>query len=317
MASIIFPIGWRLTDSNGKPVNNGKIYVYDAGTTDEASTYSDSALSAALAQPIRTNSAGFPITSGSTPCLIYVAAGANYKVAANTSADAEIFAAIDDYPPLGRDSGTVAVNEGGTGATTAAGARTNLGAAAASDLTTVTSTVTTIAGERAAIPNGAFNDLAGLDTLTPDYMEDVKRVCIQEYFSASPSGTSINSSIPVDTSTPLVSEGVQVFTTSFTPLRDDTTLEITVSVNIELPADAQGVLALFAGSTCLDATAEYYYASAARYGRLELVKRYAPGSTSAITVSARMGCTTGTGTVDKNFTGVANSYLHIKELRAT
>ena len=72
MASIVFPVTQRQVDNNGKPLNNAKIRVWDAGTNDLADVYSDKALSSALTQPIRTNSGGFPITSGGTPCLIYV-----------------------------------------------------------------------------------------------------------------------------------------------------------------------------------------------------------------------------------------------------
>ena len=283
MASIIFPLGWRLTDANGKPVSNGKISIFDAGTTDEADVYSDKALSSALSQPIRTNSAGIPITSGDAETLIYVATGADYKVEAKTSADAQLWGPIDDYPVLGRNSGTVAVSEGGTNATTAAGARSNLGAAAASDLTTLTSTVTTIAGERTALNGSSFSALAGYDKATPSLLEDVKEVCLQRYYSKTPSTTSLSTSMVVDTSVPTNSEGTEIFTVDFTPVSDSSILEIEVNANMSPSAgDRYAVAAIYVDGTCIAADAAFPESGAARSDQVVVKTEYTPGSDAQI-----------------------------------
>lgn len=316
--AILFTPGQPILDGNGKPVANAKIKVWDAGTSDEASTFSDAALSAALPFPIRTNSAGLPITSGSAETLVHVAAGANYKVQALTSADVSLWGPLDDYPPLGRDAGTVAVNQGGTGATTAAGARTELGAAAASDLTTLTSTVTTIAGERTALNGSSFSALAGYDKATPSLLEDVKEVCLQRYYSKTPSTTSLSTSMVVDTSVPTNSEGTQIFTVDFTPVSDSSILEIEVNANMSPSAgDRYAVAAIYVDGTCIAADAAFPESGAARSDQVVVKTEYTPGSDAQITISVRAGDNGGTATLNPNFGAAANTFFKIRELLDT
>lgn len=137
MASLLVPPGLPILNSNGDLVTGAKIYVYDAGTTNDATTYQDFSLSSAHPQPIVASAGYFP--------PIYVSGGQEYKIDVKTSADASLGTGWphDNWPPaISSDSAAVPVASGGTGATTAAAARTNLGAAAASDLTTLSSTVT-------------------------------------------------------------------------------------------------------------------------------------------------------------------------------
>ena len=47
-------------DANGDPLSGGKLYSYDTGTTNAKTTYSDSALSVANANPIILDAAGVP-----------------------------------------------------------------------------------------------------------------------------------------------------------------------------------------------------------------------------------------------------------------
>lgn len=47
-------------DANGDPLSGGKLYTYDTGTTNAKTTYSDSALSTANANPIILDAAGVP-----------------------------------------------------------------------------------------------------------------------------------------------------------------------------------------------------------------------------------------------------------------
>lgn len=314
MASIVFQAGTRILDANGKPVNNAKIYVYDAGTTNESSVYSDKALSSALTQPIRTNSGGLPITSGDAETLIYVASGADYKVEVKTSADAQVWGPIDDYPILGRNSGTVAVNEGGTGSTTAAGARTNLGAAAASDVTSMSSTLSTISGERTALPGGSFGDVAGLDDVTAAYMDQVDEICIQKHYEESTATTSLSTTIPSDNTVPTSSEGTEIFTTSFTPLSSASTLEIVAMVRVQSGV-ANPAAAIFVGGASAIAVNSIFAKSGDTYNdNIWVTARYAPGSTNAITISVRAGASGGTITLNSTYGAAGFSWFRIREL---
>lgn len=69
----------RVTDADNKPVSGGKLRIYDADTTDLASTFSDAALTVALTNPVVADSAGrLP--------PVFIAAG-TYDMALLTSAD--------------------------------------------------------------------------------------------------------------------------------------------------------------------------------------------------------------------------------------
>ena len=115
-----------LLDADGNPISGGKVSFFDAGTTTPRAVYSDSGLTTLISQPVTTDS------GGKLP-LIYMATGSSKIVVADADG-ATIYTAdnLDSGVPAG--SGALAVNVGGTGATTAAGARTALGAAAQADL---------------------------------------------------------------------------------------------------------------------------------------------------------------------------------------
>lgn len=317
MASIVFPLGWRLTDANGKPVNNGKIRVYDAGTTNPSSVYSDKALSTALTQPIRTNSGGIPVTSGNAETLIYVATSADYKVEAKTSDDAQLWGPIDDYTVIGRSSGVLGVPEGGTGGSTEATARTGIGAAAASDVSSLTSTVTTIDGDRSALPGGSFGDVAGLDVVTPEYLDGLAELCVKTHYDDSPSSTSITATtIGIDATVPQNTEGTEIFSHAYTPLYATSVLEIEADVAFDISGAQIGVVAVFQSGSASAIMAKSGWgdnATASETG-IRIVARFSPGSTSAVTISVRAGVSGGTMTINPYFGAAGKSWFRIREL---
>lgn len=81
--SVLFPLSGRvIVDANGDPVNGAKLEVFDAGTTNQQTVYSDSGLSVPEDNPIVTND------SGVVP-VRYVGTTA-YKVTFKDSADATL-----------------------------------------------------------------------------------------------------------------------------------------------------------------------------------------------------------------------------------
>jgi hypothetical protein len=89
-----------VTDASDTPINGGKVRIYDTGTTNLTSVFSDEALSVPLTNPVVANSSGF------TP-VIFAAEATSVDVTYLTAADATVtgrtYTAI---PFLGSDTGT-------------------------------------------------------------------------------------------------------------------------------------------------------------------------------------------------------------------
>jgi len=133
----------QLADANGSPYSGALVNVYAAGTTTPLSLYTDSSLSTGADNPI------VCLSDGTHP-MRYMAT-ASYKTAVTTSAGAPLTSWSKDNidPGVAVGSGALPVLNGGTGSTTAGGARTNLGAAAESTVTAIASDVTTLQGYHA------------------------------------------------------------------------------------------------------------------------------------------------------------------------
>lgn len=105
-------------DDNGNPVPGALLYVYNPGTTTPRTVYTDDGLTIAHTQPIEADSAG-------KFSVIYLPTG-TYKYKLTDANGVEIRTVDDVDPGLTTAAGALGVADGGTGATTAAAARTNL-----------------------------------------------------------------------------------------------------------------------------------------------------------------------------------------------
>ena len=95
----------QFCDANGKPYSGGKLYFYEIGTTTAKSTYSDSGMTSANAQPVVLDSDGRP---GSQIFFTGLA-----RVILKTSANVQVFDA-DNYGFLGDVDSYGLINSGTT-----------------------------------------------------------------------------------------------------------------------------------------------------------------------------------------------------------
>lgn len=112
MALLLAP-GVRLIDVNGNLISGGKVRVYQANTTTPASLFSDEGLSSALPNPVIANSAGWPSSNGTTPTLIFAAAG-SYDVLF-LDASNNVLATFEDVPTFGEEDGELSRTVSGNG----------------------------------------------------------------------------------------------------------------------------------------------------------------------------------------------------------
>lgn len=110
--------------------------------------------------------------------------------------------------------------------------------------------------------------------------------------TGSMSGTSV---IPADTTTPLITEGSQVWSQTFHPSTDTSKILISQSLMLDVGSSSRVVtLALFRDSTCIYANGSYLSTSG-RYVVTPIHAVDVPGQTCNVTYSLRVGSgTTGT-----------------------
>lgn len=323
-----------ILDLNGVPINGAKVYVYAAGTTTPLSLYSDSGLSSAADNPI-------VATQGFVP-LRYMAT-ASYKLVVTTSAGAAVTGYDGDNidPGVAVGSGALPVANGGTAATTAAGARTNLAAAAATDMATAQSDIANLqawdgytlttrtrlaSGTTAQRPSAGtvswrYNSTTGYfeadngsawarimrqgQALAEDFTTGWAVICVQRNRNTTVLDSSCTTAIPADTTIPQITEGDEVFSTVFTPKYSTSQVRVKCHLEIEgSTADINISAALFknGGAGAVSSSATATEVGSNTPGQLILEYVESPGSTSAITYSVR--CGPGSGTASINGSGV-------------
>jgi hypothetical protein len=96
--------------------------------------------------------------------------------------------------------------------------------------------------------------------------------------------------VPLDSTSPTITEGWQIFTQAFTPLSATSTIKIEFTItSSHSAATGTNILSLFAGTTNLASVAGRTDSTANTATVLSINEAYLPGSTAAITFSARLG----------------------------
>lgn len=166
MTAILREPRQRAIDAIGIPISGALLYIYDVNTTNLKSLYSEYTLSSSLANPLTSDSSGYFDVA-------YMASG-TWKQRCTTAAGVLIPGLTQDYLDTGMTAGAGAlgVTQGGTGATTAAAARTSLGAASQTDVDDLSDDVATLSSSLqniVSVPQGRLT----LTSATPVLAADV------------------------------------------------------------------------------------------------------------------------------------------------
>lgn len=324
MTALIASPRIREFDDDGAPLSGGKLYSYEPGTTTPKALYSDDGLSSALSNPVVADSAG-------RFAAMFADAGL-YKLRLETSSGALVWE-VDDYDPgLGVEAAALPISAGGTGATTAAAARTALGAASTAS---VSSVAADLAAAQATIDGGVngsgdFGALAKEDTVTAQLLDDdFGSIRIDDGAAESTSTTFVNTSttIPNDDTIPTSSEGTQIFSITYTPVRSDSRLFLEMELHLGSSSGAAPVaIAVF---TTASASAQKTAGARIENTAGPVTFRYkielSNWGTSSDTVSVRMGRAGSSGgfpqlngaSGSRMFGGTLQSYARIEEWIAT
>lgn len=145
---------------------------------------------------------------------------------------------------------------------------------------------------------------------------------VQSAYAEYTGNADFTSIIPVDDTTPLISEGGELLSVvGFTPRSTTNRIRVRFS-GWGSAAELNGIVAaIFAGSTCLAAAQETV--DVANYRRhVDITREYVPGSVSPVTFVVRVGPATA-GTIRFNgtssgrlFGGVSRATLVVEELKA-
>jgi hypothetical protein len=286
-------------DLAGLYAPGGKVRFYQAGTTTPLTVYSDDGLSVPISQPISADAAGL------LP-LIFLPTG-TFKVRVYNASETLIYEEDDIDTGIPAGAGALAVVNGGTGASTASGARSNLGAASQTEVDALASSVSGIEAQITGV-GGTLGDLAGLDTIQRAQLGTGfgSVVAKRQLVASTASVVTCSGTIPFDNSIPQNSEGTQFLSGSFTPASGSSTLEIEIIAPATISATNNAAIALFRDTTAdaLAVCGERF--DSANQRTFFLRHRMASWGTSSSTLAVRGGGVSGSLHINGNSSGTRN-----------
>lgn len=299
------------------PYAGGKLYFYDPGTATERNVYQDADLTSLHAQPVIANSAGVFST-------IYLQPGA-FKVRFEQASGALIYEQDNVDPGVGTGPGALPISAGGTGATNAVTARTNLGAASETDLTAAQDDIATIQSQiDASLVAGdtRLGLMAGRDTVRAVDLDDTEfGNVVAQYYCDLITGQRVTSSvIPGDSTIPQSGEGQELWSRTITPKFTNSIIIVRFNTMVGQVNTQFMTFALFDGGTNAVAVASSAGSSTALVG-LSLVHQFSSWGTGSKTLSIRFGPSTGSGQININssgsptFGGMLQSSVEVLEIK--
>lgn len=281
MTAIYVPPRIRVTDYQGMPVRNARVWFYQAGTTILKPVYQDTALTMEHENPVPADSAGL---------LPVIYLSGTYKIRQTTAEGVQIHPEVDNLDaPLSSTGGFLGVPQGGTGGNTPETARAGIGAAAQDTLDALGSAV----GNIQATINGypTFGALAAKDKVEPgDFSAGFAPVCIQRLRLVDNVRRSLSGIIPIDNTQPLRNEGDTLFTQIFTPKNGASIIRVTANISISVNGRPM-VLTLFntTGATDPAIAASSTQINTTAADQLFLMHEFTVSGTNPITIQLNCG----------------------------
>lgn len=307
-------------DGNGKPVEGATLEFFVGGTsfTTPKDVFSDDLNTTPILQPILSDAAGRWPDIFMDSALYDVRATVGSVVLTRSNYD----------PGLGAGFGVssvVGVAQGGTGANNPAQARANLGAASQDAMSGAQDDITELQQQIAPGLNGdnELGTLAARDDVSRDQLASGFGTVVVQTVDATPytANATLSTTIPLDDTVPLVSEGDEILTASIVPLSSSNKVRIRFDgFGTPSGTNSCSIALLFRGSTCIYALATGQNTLQANMGFTFVDS---PNTTSPVTYSIRVGAPTGASGIRMNglfsgrlFGGSASCTMRLEELEA-
>lgn len=290
------------------------IWFYEPSTTTKKDVYSDASLTTPISQTsgIAADADGFWPT-------IYCSA-ALYRIIVKDS-DGVTKQDEDNFDPgLAAGFGVssvVGIAQGGTGANNAPQARINLGAASASSLSAIQDDVTELQTQIAPGLNGSnvLGVVAALASIARSNLASSFGNVVVQSVDATPytSNAALSTGIPLDDTTPLISEGNEILTANITPTSSGNKIRITLSGFGG--ANSYFIYVIFRNTTCIFPAVGVNN----NFASIATVYIDSPATTSQVTYSVRVGSPSGDTRMNGNlsgryFNGTAKCTMRLEEI---
>jgi hypothetical protein len=310
-----FELFQKALDSDGDPVSGATLEFFVGGSSfgTAKDVYSDADLTTPISQPITYNAAG-------NRAADIFCSGALYDVRFTVGSTITTIANYDPGLAVGLGvSSVVPVAFGGTGANNAATARSNIGAASNDAVTEVQEDVTTLETQIAPGLNGSnvLGVVASLASIARTNLASGFGEVVSQTVTATPytANSNLSTTIPLDDTTPTISEGTEILTANITPLSSSNKVKVIIS---GCGGGASYLIwAIFRNSTCI------FVGFGVNNNFVNIATEYedSPATTSPVTYSVRVGSASGDARMNGNlsgryFGGTAKCTMVLKEIES-
>lgn len=320
MAVLLLQPYWQFFDSNGDPLNGGKVYTYAAGTNTPKATYTDNTENTELDNPIELDSAGRVVAWGTGAYKFIVKDALDNTI--ETTDNVSVFNTSSSTIPVATAAGTVDVITADYSPNVSIADKLLVSFISSGANTSTTPTFspdgntarTIVKNGSSALSAGNIGPAGSVHLLQYDLANTrwqllnpvgQAQVFVKTGFTETGAVATGTTLVPWDDSIPQIGEGNEYMTLAYTPTSATNVLEIEVVFHAAGSGGGVMTAALFQ-----DATANALAAASQTLGVAnaivcnKITHRQVAGTTSAITFRVRGGSDTA-GTTTFNGTGSA------------